>query len=44
MLRGEQHVVQTSSDVNLLEPHGQKWEVLDAGTRLSASHSSTGHE
>ena len=32
MLSGEQHVVQTSPDVNLSEPRGQKWEVLDAGT------------
>eukprot|EP00731_Ephydatia_muelleri_P010816 Em0005g1402a len=31
MLSGEQHVVQISPDVNPLEPHGQKWEVLDAG-------------
>ena len=31
MLSGEQHAVQTSPDSNPLEPHGQKWEVLDAG-------------
>ena len=31
MLSGEQHIVQTSPDVNLLELHEQKWEVFDAG-------------
>ena len=31
MLSGEQHVVQTSPDVNPLEPHGQKRKVRDAG-------------
>ena len=30
-LSGEQHVLQTSPDANPLEPHGQKWEVLDGG-------------
>ena len=30
-LSGEQHVVQTSQDANPLEPHRQKWEVLDVG-------------
>lgn len=31
LLGGEQHVLLTSPDVNPVEPHEQKWEVLDGG-------------